>query len=123
MNLTEGIHVWQVEVYAVWEKAVDIRYRGVVAVVWRDDAGWQVEGIINFGPNVATFLMTSRSWRWYIVGAYVPPNDASDVYRKNRHWRWQSGYNTVMETKRKVEGTARSQGGKDRDDAVEQRAS
>ena len=42
---------------------------------------WQVEGIINFGPNVARFFMTSGSRRWYVVGAYVPPHDLSDFCR------------------------------------------
>ena len=41
--------------------------------------GWQVEVIFNFSPNVASFLLTSGSRKWYVVGAYVPPNDAPDV--------------------------------------------
>ena len=39
-----------------------------------------MEGIINFGPSVVIFLLTSGSRRWYIVGAYVPPNDAPAIY-------------------------------------------
>ena len=54
---------------------------GVVALVWREDVGWQVEGIINFGSNVASFLLTLGSRRWYVVGAYVPSNDAPAVHR------------------------------------------
>ena len=50
-------------------------------MVWRDEAGWQVEGIVNFSPNMPSFLLTLGSQRWYIVGAYVPPNDAPAVYR------------------------------------------
>ena len=40
-----------------------------------------MEGIINFGPNVASFLLTSGRRRWYVLGAYVPPHDAPSVYR------------------------------------------
>ena len=40
-----------------------------------------MEGIINFGPNVENFLLTSGSRIWYVVGAYVPPNDAPAVHR------------------------------------------
>ena len=29
----------------------------------------------SFGPNVVSLLLTSRSGQWYVVGAYVPPND------------------------------------------------
>ena len=41
--------------------------------------GWQVEGISNYGPNVVSFLLTTGRRRWYVVGAYVPPNDASTI--------------------------------------------
>ena len=53
---------------------------GGVSVVWREDARWQVEDIINFGPNVTIFLLVLGSWRWYISRANVPPNDAPDVH-------------------------------------------
>ena len=39
-----------------------------------------MEGIINFGPNVASFLLASGSRRQYVVGAYVPPNDAPSIH-------------------------------------------
>ena len=39
-----------------------------------------MEGIVNFGPNMARRLLTSGSRRCYAVGAYVPPNDASAVH-------------------------------------------
>ena len=43
--------------------------------------GWQVEGIVNFGPNVASLLLTLRSQIWYVAGSYVPPNGAPAVHR------------------------------------------
>ena len=39
-----------------------------------------MEGIVNFGPNVASFLLIPGSQRWYVVRAYVPPNDAPAVH-------------------------------------------
>ena len=54
---------------------------GGISVVWREYAGWKVEGIVNFGTNVANFLLTLQSRRWYVVGTYVPPHDAPDVRR------------------------------------------
>ena len=50
-------------------------------VVCREDVGWQVEGIFNFNKNLASFLPTSESRRWYAIRAYVPPNDAPYVHR------------------------------------------
>ena len=58
---------------------MEIRHQGGVSVVWREYAGWQVEEIFSFGRNVASFLLTSGSRRWYIVGAYVPPNDVPAI--------------------------------------------
>ena len=40
-----------------------------------------MEGIVNSGPTVASFLMTSGSRRWYVVGEYVPTHDASADHR------------------------------------------
>ena len=40
-----------------------------------------MEGIVNFGPNVASFFLTSVLRRWYVVVTYVPPHDAQDVRR------------------------------------------
>ena len=39
-----------------------------------------MEGIFNFVQKLARFLLTLGLQRWYIVGAYVPPNDAPDVH-------------------------------------------
>ena len=80
MKLTDGIHAQLGEGYAVWVSAAEIRHWGGVAVVWRKDVGWQEEGIVNFGPNVASLLLMLRSWRWYVVGVYVPPNDAPAIH-------------------------------------------
>ena len=38
-----------------------------------------VEGVWNFGPNVASFIITSGRKRWYGVGAYVPPNNLPTI--------------------------------------------
>ena len=48
--------------------------------VWREDAGWQVEGIVNFSRDVARLLMALWLRRWYIFGAYLPPNNAPAVH-------------------------------------------
>ena len=50
----------------------------------RENVGWQVEGIVNFLPNVESFLLNSGSRRWYVVGAYMPPHDAPAAYRTEK---------------------------------------
>ena len=42
--------------------------------------GFKVEGIVNFCLNVSGFFLTSGSRRWYVIGAYMPPNDAPAVH-------------------------------------------
>ena len=42
---------------------------------------WQVENTTRFVPNVVSFLLTLGARRWYIVGAYVPPNNRPSVHR------------------------------------------
>ena len=53
---------------------------GGILIVWRVDTGWQVDGIFNFGPNMASFLLTSGSQIWYVSGEYVTTNDAPAVH-------------------------------------------
>ena len=54
--------------YSVWSAQAEIRHQGGVAVAWRDKAGWKVEGISNYGPNVVILFLTTGLRRWYIVG-------------------------------------------------------
>ena len=39
-----------------------------------------MEGVINFGPNVAILLLTSGSRRLYVIGAYMPPHEAPSFH-------------------------------------------
>ena len=51
-----------------------------MAVVRREESWCQVEGIVNFGPNLEIFLLMLGLQIGYVVGAYFPPNNTSDVY-------------------------------------------
>ena len=50
-------------------------------MVWIEAKGLQVESTAIFGPNVVSFLLTPVARRWYVVGAYKPPNDVRNVHR------------------------------------------
>ena len=39
-----------------------------------------MDNTASFVLNVVSFLLTSGSRRWYVVGAYVPPNNRSSVH-------------------------------------------
>ena len=44
-------------------------------VVWRDATERQVEGTVNFGLIVVSFLLTLGVRQWYVVGVYVLLNN------------------------------------------------
>ena len=50
-------------------------------MVCRDKAGWQVEDISNYGPNVVSFVLAAGCQRCYVVGVYVPLKDAPTIAR------------------------------------------
>ena len=56
-KLTDGIHARQGEGYYVWATEAERRHQWRISVFWSEDAEWQMEGITNFGPNVASFLL------------------------------------------------------------------
>ena len=60
---------------------------GGVAVVGRAAKGWQVDSTARFGPNVVSFLLTLGARLWYVVGAYVNPNDAPDIHSVDKDLR------------------------------------
>ena len=49
-------------------------------MVWRAATGCQVENTASFGPNVVSFLLILGARQWYIVGAYMPPNDGPRMH-------------------------------------------
>ena len=59
----------------VWDTEAENQHQGGIAIVWKGAEGWGVEGLLNFGPNVVSFIIKSGRKRWYGVRAYVPPNN------------------------------------------------
>ena len=80
-KLTNSIHMRYSAGYLVWATEVEICHHGGIAVVWQEEAVWQVKGMPNFGPNVVNLLLALGSRRWYVVGAYVPPNGVPTVHQ------------------------------------------
>ena len=74
-NITDGINTHYVAGYSVLEKEAESCHHGGIVVLWREEVGWQVEGMSNFGPNLVRFLLTLGERRWYFGGDYVLPND------------------------------------------------
>ena len=74
-NLTERIHTRYIAGYKVWAMEVETRHLVGIAVICREDSGWQVKGETSFGLNVVNFTITAGRKGWYVVRAYVIPNN------------------------------------------------
>ena len=79
MKLTLGIHTRFGAGYTVGVMHTDIRHMRGVSLVGIYRAGWQVEVIFNYGLKVVSFVLTTGRQRWYVVRAYMPPNDNPTV--------------------------------------------
>ena len=67
--------------YKVWETEVENRHWGDITIVWIGEEGWQVKGAKIFGTNVVIFTVILGRKRWYVVRAYVPPNNQLEIHR------------------------------------------
>ena len=57
-KITRGIHVQFSSGYKVCFTEAEIRHRGGITTIWREEGGWEVEGAKSFGPNVVSFIVT-----------------------------------------------------------------
>ena len=76
-KLMEGIYTRQSYGYSVWATDAESKHQGDIAVAWRWEKGWQLKGMTNYG----SFMLTTVWKLWYVVGAYIPPNDQPAVHR------------------------------------------
>ena len=60
---------------------VDSSHRGSIAGEWLWDKGWKLEGMVNYGPNVVSFMLKTGWKQWYAVGAYITPSEQPEVRR------------------------------------------
>ena len=81
MKLTHGMQTLYGVGYLLWATEGESRHHGGIAVIWQEEAGWQIKGMVNFGPNMVSFLLKSGASRWYVIGAYVPLKDVLTVHQ------------------------------------------
>ena len=74
-KLSGGVYMQYNLGFKVWSTEKDIRHRGGIAIDWREVEVWKFEGATKFGQKMASFTIMSRRRRWYVVVAYVPPNN------------------------------------------------
>ena len=58
-NITRGVHTQYSAGYQVWAMEAESRHWGGIAVIWIEEAVWQIEVTTSFGPNMVSFTITS----------------------------------------------------------------
>ena len=71
----EGIYTRGSAGYNVIATDALSQHRGGVALFYRSEPHFVVEAVEKFGPNVLGFQLATGVRLWYIVGAYIAPED------------------------------------------------
>ena len=71
----EGAYMRNIYGYSILETETDSRHQGRFIISWWRGEGCQPEGAMNYCPNVVIFTITVGWICWYVVGAYVSPNN------------------------------------------------
>ena len=80
-KITDGVYTRALAGYRVVATDEPSRHRGGVALFYREGAGFAVEEVMPYGPNVISFEVVTSRRRWYIIGCYLAPDDARTIER------------------------------------------
>ena len=80
-KITDGAYTRASAGYRVVATDAPSRHRGEIAMFYREGAGFAVEEVRQYGPNVLSFEVVSGRRRWYIIGCYLAPDDARAIER------------------------------------------
>ena len=80
-KITDGVYTRASSGYRVVATDAPSRHSGGIAMFYREGAGFAVEEVRPYGPNVLSFEVVSGRRRWYIIGCYLAPDDAQTIER------------------------------------------
>ena len=75
-KLTNGVYTRASARYRVVATDAPSRHSGGITMFYRVGAGFAVEEVRPYGPNVLSFEVVSGRRRWYITGCYLAPDEA-----------------------------------------------
>ena len=78
-KFTVRIQTCKLEGYHVLAADAPIWYHRLAALFFRDTYHFQVKVFHPHRPNVTSFQLASRRGRWFILGYYLAPYDASTI--------------------------------------------
>ena len=78
-NITDVFYTCRWDGYIIVATDVPSRHHSRVVVFYQVPPQFLVEAIQQFVPNVVSFQLDTGEWRWYIIGYYRTPNNASTI--------------------------------------------
>ena len=78
-KITNGVYTRASAGYRVVATDAPSRHRGGIAMFYREGAGFAVEEVRQYGPNVLSVEVVSGRRQWFIVGCYIAPDDAQTI--------------------------------------------
>ena len=80
-KIIDGIYTRGLAGYSAIATDAPSQRRGGVALFYRSKPHFVVEAVERFGPNVLGLQVVTGERRWYIVGAYIAPEDDETMER------------------------------------------
>ena len=77
MKVTDDRYTRMMSGYKVLVTKAPSKHKGGIALLWQPDhGGFEVEAARVVTPNLITFQLVTGDERYYVMGIYIPPNDA-----------------------------------------------
>ena len=77
MKITDDHYARMTSGYKVLLTKAPSKHKGGIALLWQPDhEGFEVEATRVVTPNLITFQLATGDERYYVMGIYIPPNDA-----------------------------------------------
>jgi hypothetical protein len=86
MKITDNRYARMTSGYKVLSTKAPSKHKGGIALLWQPDhEGFEVEAARVVTPNLITFQLVTGDERYYVMGIYIPPNDAGGETTFERH--------------------------------------
>ncbi len=78
-KLVDGYHTRRTSGYDIITTEAKSQHIGGVALFYRINKNWHIEGTKAYGPNVIGAELVSGKKRWKLIGAYIPPSETDNA--------------------------------------------
>jgi hypothetical protein len=85
-KLTGGIYTRYSSGYSVLPLTATSVQQGGIALFWRGNNSYKVEGTQIWGANVISLQLRMDNVRFFVIGCYIPPSDLETLTDVKRAW-------------------------------------